>query len=87
MKLYEFSEDTVKQAEAALLLGFDVVSRVAVSDRRPNIKKSFIRLENVIDNVRLDSSLFPEIEIGERISLQYIKNFEECNRAYEHPRE
>lgn len=80
MKFYIFSDETVRQAEAALTLGFDVVARVSSEHG------SYIELANANQRVRIvgrtDSSLFRELDPGDDVSLLYIKHWKACNTDY-----
>lgn len=82
MKLKEFSEKSVKAAEAANTLGFDCIEKYAVDKCGGRISVPHVRMMNVKTSCELDSKFFPELEVGEKISILYIIHFRECNKLY-----
>lgn len=82
MIVKEFSEESVKLAEAANLLGLDCVEKY---EKRSIQNHSIygVRLIGVNRSLEIDKSKFPELEIGDKISLLYVMHFEDCNKVYE----
>ena len=76
MKKMVFSAETVKQASAAIALGFDTVEKYATNNSTETMR---VVLKNPHESKELDTNEFPELEPGDCISLAYIENFEACN--------
>lgn len=72
MKIYEVSQQTKKQAEAAVTLGFDVVKRY----------RNALTLANCTMESEIDKNMFREIEEGEIVSLPYLVYSDEINEIY-----
>ena len=83
MKTYEFSEKSVKLAEAAHLLGFDVIEKEEIPVCQGRHMKTVVKMENVITSCVLNNEFFPELQPGDKVSVLYIMHYKECNRQYE----
>ena len=82
MKIYEFSEKSVKLAEAAHILGFTVIEKDEIPILRGKGSKIEVAMSNIKTRCVLDSSFFPELLSGEKISVPYIMYWKECNESY-----
>lgn len=72
MRIYKVSQDTKKQAEAAVALGFDVVKRYS----------NALTLANSKRESEIDENMFKEIEKGVSVSLSYLMYSDEINEIY-----
>lgn len=82
MKIKEFSDESVKKAKAAHELGFDCIEKYVESKCNGRINVPHVRMTNVRTSCELDAKFFPELEIGDNVSVLYIIHFRECNKAY-----
>ena len=79
--LYEFSEKSIALAEAADLLGFDVIKKVNIPIF-PNHSRTKIYMANACTEVELDKDFFPELLPDTIISIQYIIEHKCINEMY-----
>lgn len=88
MKLYEFSEESVKYALALETLGFDVVE-VTGPQHIPGVGGIVSKMKVVAKGVyricELPDNSFSEIEVGQSVSVLYIIHHEEINRILKSP--
>lgn len=80
MKVKEFSDESVKLAEAGYLLELCTVEKY----ERPlgNHFITGVRLCGVNKSLELDKNKFPELDVGDNVSLLYVMHFKECNEIY-----
>lgn len=81
-KLYIFSEESVRKANAAYELGFDIIGKeeIPVLEGRHTIIRTYMK--NVNETCYINNDFFPEIEPGVSLSVHYIANYKECNKVY-----
>lgn len=82
MVVKEFSDESVKLAEAAHTLGFDCIEKYGVDICGGRKTVSHVRMRNVKTSCELDSKFFPELDIGDNVSVLYIIHFRDCNKIY-----
>lgn len=82
MKVKEFSEESVRRAEAAHALGFDCIEKYEEEKCSGRVKIPHVRMRNARTSCELDSKFFPELDVGDNVSVLYIMHFRECNRVY-----
>ena len=82
MVVKEFSNESVKLAEAALLLGLDCVERYEKYRLNRNHSIDGVRFTGINKSLDISRDKFPELDVGDNISLQYITAFEDCNMLY-----
>lgn len=72
IKNTEYSKKTIKAAKAALILGYDVVSRIDIPIVGTGHKVPKVKLESPKYSGDVPANLFPELKDGDCISLSYI---------------
>ena len=82
MKLKEFSEKSVKLAEAANTLGFVCIEKYEVGKCGGRVSVPHVRMMNAKTSCELNSNFFPELDVGDKVSVLYIIHFRECNKLY-----
>lgn len=82
MKVKEFSDESVKKAEAAHELGFDCIEKYEEERCCGRIKIPHVRMKNIRTSCELDAKFFPELDVGDNVSVLYIIHFRECNKVY-----
>lgn len=77
-RLYEFSKESVRKAEAAYELGYDVIGRESIPlNQNHSITRVYMR--NTKHTAYLNKDFFPEIGPDEELAVTYIIHFERCN--------
>lgn len=72
MKTYEFSEKSVKLAEAAHLLGFDVIEKEEIPVCQGRHMKTVVKMENVTTSCVLNNEFFPELQPGDKVLFSIL---------------
>lgn len=83
MKVKEFSAESVKKAEAAHELGFDCIEKYTEDAGRGRMGRPKVRMISAKTSCDLDPKFFPELDVGDNVSVLYIMHFRECNKVYE----
>lgn len=83
MVVKTFSYESVESARAGILLGMDVVERCIerISDKMETCCE-VLYVTGIHGSMRISNTWFPEVLVGECISLTYIINYEVCNNDY-----
>lgn len=79
MERREFLVKTIKEAEAGLTLGYDVVERFY--ERHNDHLKARLVLKGVRHTAELPTKLFSDVAMGECISLAYIANSDDIKKT------
>lgn len=80
--LYEFSDKSIKLAEAADLLGFDVIKKIEIPILHGKHSRIKVYMANTHTEVELDNTFFPELLPDTTISIHYIIGHKNINEMY-----
>lgn len=81
MKLYNFSDESIKLAECAYALGYDTIGRESIPlNKNHSVQRVYMR--NVRSDATLDNKFFPEIGVDEEVAVTYIMHCKEINEKY-----